>query len=119
MNTEKELIAIISSIQDKGVCDPVDFYDTGYTISNEEVAAHLVKNGAVVCSKETSGAETNFERITKTVEDLAAFIAQNQYRCAIPQSCAHRDCKECIKKWLKQEVDRNEQAKCADSKEKN
>lgn len=48
MTVKETLIAIISGIQDKGVCDPVDFYDTGYTVSNERLAEHLIANGVTV-----------------------------------------------------------------------
>lgn len=49
---------------------------------------------------------TNHERIKQmTAEELAQFIADNQYGCMIPMSCLSGDCKECIKIWLEREVE--------------
>lgn len=48
MTENEKFISMLSGIQDKGVCEAVDVFDTGYTVSNAKVVEHLVKNGATV-----------------------------------------------------------------------
>lgn len=48
MTENEKLITMLGGIQDKGVCEAVDVFDTGYTVSNAKVAEHLIKNGATV-----------------------------------------------------------------------
>ena len=48
---------------------------------------------------------TNHEKLKQmTAEQLAQFITENQYGCEIPTDCQGKDCRECIKIWLEQEV---------------
>lgn len=48
MTVNEKFIAMLSGVQDKGLCEAVDVFDTGYTVSNAKVAEHLIKNGATV-----------------------------------------------------------------------
>lgn len=48
MTVNEKFISMLSGIQDKGLCEAVDVFDTGYTVSNAKVAEHLIKNGATV-----------------------------------------------------------------------
>ena len=48
---------------------------------------------------------TNHEKIKQmTADELAVFIEENHYGCALPTSCLHGKCSECIKIWLNSEV---------------
>ena len=48
---------------------------------------------------------TNHEKIKQmTADELAEFIAANQYGCRLATDCLSGDCKECVKLWLEREV---------------
>lgn len=54
---------------------------------------------------QTSTKMTNHDKIKQmTAEELAVFIAENQYGCGIPIDCLRDKCSECIKIWLEREV---------------
>lgn len=49
---------------------------------------------------------TNHEKLKQmTAEQLAAFIAENQYGCGIQTDCLSANCKECIQIWLEKQAD--------------